>query len=159
MSDDYQKKVYFIPANFALDGKWFGINKRNVLEAAAVFSLCIIPVLLFMPNGQWKLYGAIFCAIPTGVAITGINDLPLSSFFADMIHYRACSMIYATPMKEAILIRERQIIKEKHRITVEREKEREKAEKEQKKLEKKEKKNRKQTSKKTKKSIKSGILG
>lgn len=156
MSNDYQKKVYFIPANFALDGKWFGINKRNLLEAVAVFALCIIPVLLFMPNVQWKLYGAIFCAIPTGVAITGINELPLSSFFADMIHYRACSMIYATPTKEAILIRERQIIKEKHRITVERKKEREKEKKEQQKLEKR---SRKQASKKTKKCNKNGVLG
>ena len=153
MQKEYEKRIYIIPANFALDGKWMGFEKMNILEAAAVLVIFLVPVLLFLPTFTAKIYGVIFCALPTLAAAVGVNGLSVTSFLADMIHYRACNTVYATPTKELILIRERQIIKEKHRILEERAKETRRSEREQEKLRKKEEKAGK---KRTKKSQKKG---
>lgn len=129
--NDYERKVYIIPLNFAIEGKAIrGIPLRNILEAAVIFVFFLIPDVLLMPSFTAKIYGGVVCAVPAAVALIGINGLSLTSFFSDILRYRGCNTVYAKPTPEAILVRERQIIREKHKILQEKEKQQKKQEKE-----------------------------
>lgn len=158
MADEIRKRVYIIPRNFAIEGKVFGFDKRNMLEAAVVLVALVVPVLVFVPTVNYKIYGCIICLAPALATLMGVNGLSITSYLADVIHYKACSMVYATPTKEAILIRERQIIKEKHRIAEERKNQAKKEEKALAVQKKREKKEKKRSAKKARKS-KGGVFG
>lgn len=158
MADEVKKRVYVIPRNFALEGKMFGFDKRNVIEAAVVLAALVTPVLIFIPGVTYKIYGCIVCIAPALATLMGINGLSITSYIADVIHYRACNMVYATPTKEAVLVRERQIIKEKHRIIEERKAQEKKEEKAQAAQEKREKKLQKKNRKKARKAD-GGVFG
>lgn len=130
-SGDYEKRIYVIPLNFALEGKAIrGIPLRNILEAVIIFVFFLIPDILLLPSLSAKIYGGVACAIPAVFAVIGINGLSLTSFFSDILRYRGCSTVYAKPTPESILVRERQIIREKHKILQEKEKQKKKHKKE-----------------------------
>lgn len=136
--DDYPKREYVIPYNFALDGKAVkGIAWANLIEAVVIFAALLILDILFMPGIKYRIYGGIVCACPAILALVGVNGLSLTSFFADMLHYKATGTVYAKPTPEAILVRERQIIQEKHRMIEAAKKEKKREEKSEKKAKKK----------------------
>ena len=131
-------KRYFVPSNFAKDGYINGnLRIRNIIECMFVFFVIGVPFLKFVPLPiRPKIYVSIIILIPLLVlTFKGVKGLSFTEFLLNLVETMRNRKVYCTPTSKDKIIREKNLIRKKHKEIRMQEKEERAARRKQKKQE------------------------
>ncbi len=109
---------YYIPTNFAMEGKIGNVKIRNIIETGIIEAAVGIPLIGFAPlRVETKIT---VCIIVMGVlavfGVMGINRLSLFQFIADFFKYQRIHQVYGEPKSSDNIQREKRLMKKKEKI-------------------------------------------
>ncbi|MCD8109365.1 MAG: hypothetical protein LUE14_04600 [Clostridiales bacterium] len=109
---------YFIPANFATEGKVGNFPIRNIIETAFILFIIGVPLVGYVPLPvKAKLC---VCIIVLGIlgfaGLRGINGLSLFSFLADFLAFSRNRRVYGKPDNADRIGRGKRLVKKKNRM-------------------------------------------
>ncbi|RHV71047.1 MULTISPECIES: hypothetical protein [Clostridia] len=111
-------KRYFVPTNFAKDGYIYGnIRIRNLIECLFVFLVIGVPFIKFVPLPvRPKIYVTVIVLIPLLIlTFRGIKGLSFTEFVRNLIETVRNRRVFSTPTNKDKIVREKNLIRKKHK--------------------------------------------